>query len=46
MEGFVKGHDLSRAYKANEIIGALAPEGSVEGNSPKNLEFFSSMFSP
>jgi hypothetical protein len=31
-EGFVTGHDLSRAAKANRINGALAPEGSCRSD--------------
>jgi hypothetical protein len=31
---FVTGHDFSRAESATESAGALAPEGSLSGNSP------------
>jgi hypothetical protein len=33
LEGLVTGHDFSRADKANQIDGALAPEGNFRGGS-------------
>jgi hypothetical protein len=40
LEGFVKGHDFSRADKTNEIIGALALEGYPDA-IPANFMSFS-----
>ena len=38
-EGFVTGHDFSRADKANQINRALAPEGSFAGDSRECSSF-------
>ena len=43
--GFVTGHDFSRADKANQINGALAPEGSRRRNSRQPIPLFRSLFS-
>ena len=38
-KGFVKGHDFSRADKANQINRASAPEGSFESDSSQFSSF-------
>ena len=40
---FVKGHDFSRANKANQISGALAPEGCLPCQLSSNVAFFNKL---
>ena len=42
-EGFVSGHDFSRADKANKMNRALAPEACLSGLLPKDGAFFRSL---
>jgi hypothetical protein len=44
--GIVKGHDFSRADKANQIKRALAPAGCFCKHKSRNRYFFRSLFSP
>jgi hypothetical protein len=43
---FVKGHDFSRAAKANRIKRALAPEGSFSANFDQCLGFSAACLAP
>jgi hypothetical protein len=43
---FVTGHDFSRADKANQMDGALAPEGSRPRDSRQSIPYLRSLLSP